>query len=175
MKPLKRQIGIIFLLFLFFLTGCSLNQDIGEGDVTYKQSALDYSEPLDSNSPEGLAQYTSNTYMDMIAGKADPKEEFPVLLEHSSIESRALMEDALVRFVQDIELSRQYFESKGRAIAGYVYSETIYDGEDAASIYRIQKMNDGKLYYFKQDFVLEDGAWKIRGDNVQDPFVLTGR
>ena len=172
---MKRQIGTIFLLLLFFLTGCSLNKDIGEGDVTYKQSALDYSEPLDINSPEGLAQYTSNAYMDLIAGKLDPKEEFPILLEHSFGESRALMEGALTRFVQDIELSKQYFESKDRTIAGYVYSETIYDGDAAASIYRIQKMNDGKLYYFKQDFVLEDGTWKIRGDNVQDPFKLTAR
>ncbi|HWR22131.1 MAG TPA: hypothetical protein VN366_01525 [Feifaniaceae bacterium] len=172
---MRRQIGIIFLLFLFFLSGCSLNTDIGEGDVSYKQSSLDYSEPLDINSPEGLAQYTGNAYMDMIAGKTDPKEEFPVLLSHSSEGSQKLMEGAMDRFVQDIRLSKQYFESNDKAIEGYVYSETIYDGDDNASVYRIQKMNDGKLYYFKQDFVLEDGTWKIRGDNVQDPFVLTGR
>lgn|GEM_PF-2137500 len=174
MKPLKRSLGILFLLFAFLFTGCSLQtKDVGTGDTAYRQSAADYAKALDINSPEGLAQYASKSYMDMIARKADPREEFPALMEHSSKESQAQAEDALERFAQDIELSADYFESKNRTIEGYVYSETTYSGEDNATIYRIQIMDDGKLYYFKQDFVREDGTWKIRGDNTVNPFRLT--
>jgi hypothetical protein len=166
----------VILLFALF-AGCAGPREIGEGEPSFNQSEKNYAGPLDINSPEGLALVSSTMYLDMINGKLDPQEAFPELLEYSSRASRNAMESMVKQFADNVRSSRDFFESRKLRIKGYTYSETVYSGGDKASIYRIQIMNNGHNYYFKQDFVLEEGAWKIKGDNICDPFkiILNGK
>jgi hypothetical protein len=163
---------VFFLLFTSVLTGCLREKIIGEGKEAYPESPLDYMKPIEINSPDGLAQYSGNSYIDMINGKVNPEDAFRELLKYSTAVSQDMMKDQLPSFVDNIELSRKFFEARGRSIKGYVYSKAIYPDKSSASIYRIQIMDDDKLYYFKQDFILENETWKIRGDNVIDPFKI---
>jgi hypothetical protein len=161
-----------FLLFVGVLTGCMREKTVGEGKEAHPESPLDYTKPIEINSPDGLAQYSGNSYIAMINGKADPGDTFRELLKYSPAASRDMMKDQLSSFVDNIELSRKFFETRGRSIKGYVYSKAVYPDESSASIYRIQIMDDDRLYYFRQDFILEDETWKIRGDNIVDPFKI---
>lgn len=71
-----------------------------------------------------------------------------------------------------IEETIQYFNANEDAIQEFEYAETEYTGEDKASIKRIQYQKNGEKYCFRQDFILENGVWKIQGDNVINDFEI---
>ncbi len=84
------------------------------------------------------------------------------------------MDAQKTEFIQSIEDTKDYFDSQQEAIEGYDFSECVEDSnyENRKVIYRIQNMKSGKKYYFRQDFVQEDGKWRIYGDNVENEFAL---
>ncbi len=136
---------------------------------------LDYAAELDANTPEGLAKLSSQLYQGMMNGEISPKEGFERLLGMTPGESFDAMRAQEAEFSAQIDVSRALFENEGNRIEGYDFSKTYYgDGEPGlCSIYRIQNMSDGNMYFFRQDFVLQsDGSWRIRGDNLVNDFVM---
>ena len=57
-------------------------------------------------------------------------------------------------------------------ITGFEFSKIMYKDKTDAIIYRIQKNKNGDKYYFIQSFILENGNWKIKGDNPTNQFML---
>jgi hypothetical protein len=160
---------ILIVLVSQILIACSAQ--IGTGDTVYTISSTKYDSDLDINSPEGLAQYSTESYMKMMSGEMDASEGFDTLMSHSATAYKDYNESQKDAFINYIRSTKRYFKEKDCRIDRYFFSETIYDDEHA-SIYRIQLMSNGDMYYFRQDFVNENGTWKIRGDNPVDPFII---
>ena len=174
MKKTARMV-IAALLAAILLTACGTQvKGDSESDLVFEGAEVDYSSGLDVNSPEGLAKLSSETYQAMVNGEMTPEEGFDILAGLSPEETAALMNEQKADFMREIRNTADYFEQNGDQVTGYDYTKTYYDEDDPAraSIYRIQNMKDGKKYYFRQNFILTDDGWKIRGDNVENSFAV---
>jgi len=164
----KMRFFVILLAVVLF--GCQGQKEIGEGEKSFQEA--DKSNLSDVKIPEGLARATSTIYRELIEKKRSTFDVYPELLDYSSEVSREQMKNMQNQFADSIEVTRDFFSARDLHIKEFVFSEAAYTDDSAASVYRIQVMNDGKLYYFKQDFILEKDAWKIKGDNICDPFKI---
>ena len=160
----------VSVILIFALMGCLAQKEIGEGELSFPQADFSSSSGIDK--PEGLARATSDIYKRLIDGESTTSDVYPRLLEYSVEASKGIMKDMQLQFSESIKTSRDFFSGRDWHIKEFVISEAVYTNDSMASVYRIQIMNNGKLYYFKQDFILEKGVWKIRGDNVSDPFKI---
>ncbi len=167
---------IISLLLIFIKCACESNNILGhkDADTVLETAEADYSSDIDENTPEYIAKLSSITYQNMIKGSISTEKGYEILLDISSKESVAQMKAQKYEFLNQIKSTGKYFEANGMEITGYDFSRTYYDENNGkrASIYRIQNMNNGKKYYFRQDFILEDGMWKLRGDNLVNNFAI---
>lgn len=159
---------VCFCFALLFLTGCGTSGAVEK----VMPAAVDYTADLDINTPEGLAQESSEIYRCMLSGEISAESGYERLLAISSEQSAQSLRDYQEEFVKEIEATKEYFLSEGDAIERFEFAQTEYSGADAASIRRIQVQQDGKKYYFNQDYVLEDGQWRIKGDNLANDFVI---
>ncbi len=135
-------------------------------------SEADYSSGLDINSPEGLAKESSDVYKALMDKDITIEDGFNRLLDISCEQAASSMMEYEKEFGDQISATIDYFESEEDSILRYEFAQTEYTDENTASIKRIQVQQNGKKYYFRQDFVKEDGEWKIKGDNVENDFVL---
>ena len=139
-------------------------------------SETDYRAELDINSPEGLAQESSDIYKDLLNKDITVEDGFDRLLDISCEQAATSMLEYEKEFGDQIAATIDYFKSEDDSILRYDFAQTEYgDDDNTASIKRIQVQENGKKYYFKQDFVKEDGVWKIKGDNVENDFELKQR
>lgn len=165
---MKRRLLILaVVLLLVLLCGCSV-----QNETSYFPSDTDYSKELNMDTPEGIAKAITDTYAGMTTGDIDPKEGFERLLAFSPSTASEKMLEFKDQFVREINQTKDYFEANSDGIERFQFSKTEYKSENEASIYRIQYQKNGKKYYFVQDFVKENGAWKVKGDNISNPFVI---
>lgn len=120
------------------------------------------------DSPEGLAEYSSGLYRDMINGDIDIEEGFDRLLEVAGENSGSELKKNEIRFIEEVASARQYFGND--PIVRVEFAKASYADEQNASVKRIQVHDSGQKYYFRQDFKKENGQWKISGDNIDNPF-----
>lgn len=152
------------------LTACS-----AEGkkvDRVLEPSAANYDSGLGTGTPEGLAQASSRIYMGLGDGTVSVEDAIKELKAYSSKDSVKELEKSGDFFKKQIEELRDYLKANDDKIVKFEFAKTVYEGTDSAYIERIQKQKNGKCYYFRQDFILEDGSWKICGDNIADPFSI---
>jgi len=131
-------------------------------------SETDYSKTLDINTPEGLAQTSAKLYQSLINGDIDTEQGFQKLYEISSAESKKALDERKGEFIEQLAMVQESY--KENPITEYRYSKTELADENNASICRIQINKSGDKYYFKQDYVKENGTWKIKGDNAATEF-----
>ena len=167
MKILRVLAILVVLAALFLCVGC---QD--KNEIQFMPGSIDLKSNPDLNTPESLAVKSSTIYMGMINGNLDPEKEFEVLLDISCESSKQSLEKSKSYFISNTEESRSYFNSNKNPIASFEFSETIYKSQNEAQIYRIQIQKNGNKYYFAQDFLKENGKWKIKGDNLTENFKL---
>jgi hypothetical protein len=163
--------GVLVLLMLL-LSACAAEDP---NLPAYMPSKTDYSAEVDENSPEGLAQRSSQLYKDMVNGDMAPAPGFEALLKLASPESAEAMADYQELFIDEINATKDYLESQEDSVTQYEFAETAYTSENEAYILRIQVQESGKRYYFRQDFKCIDGEWKIAGDNIEDTFRIKHR
>ncbi len=164
---MKKLWILLAALLLLLTSGCTaIDPDV----PAYMPSEMDYSSELDSGSPEGLAQQSSQIYMDMVNGDLGPSSGFESLLELVSPESAEAMAEYESAFCDEVYATREYLKQQEDSITGFEFAETVYTGEDEAYILRIQVQESGNRYYFRQDFKCVDGVWYIAGDNIEDEF-----
>ena len=138
-------------------------------------SEADYTADLDINSPEGLAKESSNVYKALLSKEITIEDGFDRLLVISCEQAANSMLEYEKEFGDQIAATIDYFASADDSILSYEFAQTEYSDENTASIKRIQVQQNGKKYYFRQDFIKEDGVWKIKGDNVENDFELKQR
>ena len=165
----KYLLILIILILTVFTVGCSKN---GEQEEKIILSSTDYTVELDMNSPEGLAKESSSIYQKMISEEITTDEGFESLLAITCEQSGEALKAYQEEFEDQIDETIQYFNANEDAIMEFEYAETEYRGEDRASIKRIQYQKNGEMYCFRQDFILENGVWKIQGDNVINDFEI---
>lgn len=163
----KRMLILTATLLLALLCGCSV-----QNQISYLPSDTDYSKELANDTPEGLAKSITDTYTKMTTGELAPEKGFELLLAYSPVAVIEKMAEYKDQFVKEIDTTRQYFEANSDAIERFEFSKTEYKSDNEASIYRIQYQKNGKKYYFVQDFIKENGAWKVKGDNISNPFTI---
>ena len=163
------RIGVSVILVVLFL-GCKTQKEIGEGKLSFPEA--DLSNTQDVNTPEGIAEATSTIYKDLVEGKTTTADIYPELIEYSAEVSRTQMKGMQNKFDESIRMSQDFFSQQNWHIKNFIFSKAIPGDNSMVGVYRIQVMDTGTLYYFKQDFIQENGAWKIRGDNISDPFKI---
>lgn len=163
---------IVMMVIAALLAGCAPTPSTDESEMKVMPSATNFDADIDINSPEGLAKESSEIYRQLLSSQMSIKDGFNALLKLASGQSAQSMLDYEDEFSKQIGNTIDYFESEKDAIVKYEFAKTEYTGDDAASIKRIQIQQSGKKYYFQQDFVKEEGVWKIKGDNVTNDFVI---
>jgi len=123
-----------------------------------------------SGTPEALAKMSSQVYLAMVNGDLPAEDGFETLVNFSASSSAEQMQSLKSEFKKQIEQTKEYLDVNDDSVTGYAFSKTEYLNDDEAKILRIQTHKNGKQYYFQQDFVKENGEWKIKGDNIADPF-----
>lgn len=171
-NSMKRVLGLIlsFILSVVLLAGCS-NPD-NSNMKKLERSDKKYNTKLDINSPEGLAQASSQLYKDLAEQKISCDDAFPLLESYSSKESKEALTKHKDDFKRSINEFIGYLNANDDSIVKFEFSKTVYDDSQNAHISRIQEHKSGKKFYFTQDFTVENGQWKIIGDNVEVPFIL---
>ncbi|POP30494.1 hypothetical protein C3B58_20995 [Lactonifactor longoviformis] len=173
----RRSLYILLAVVLSCLSiaGCGNKEVLGNPNAELKLSLGDtegWKEERDT--PHSLAIASVELYQQMMDGRVTPEEGWEQLRQMGCRESVEAMNAQKTEFIQSIEDTKEYFNSQQEAIEGYDFSECVEDSnyENRKVIYRIQNMKSGKKYYFRQDFVQEDGKWRIYGDNVENEFAL---
>lgn len=169
-----KRIFLVIATMVFFivpLIGCASGNNV----TKLMPPTVNYADELDINSPEGLAKESSRIYKAMLSGEMDAQTGFASLLEISSEQSVQGMMDYQEEFIQQVEAAKEYFDAQDNAIDRFEFAQTEYSDDQTATIKRIQIQQDGKEYYFSQDYVLEDGQWRIKGDNPENDFVILHR
>lgn len=167
---MKRAISMIMVLFLLLsLSACS-KQDSSIRNL--KVSKTDFSKQVDIKTPEGIAYTSSMIYKNLADEKISVEEAIAELEKYSSKESLEALKKNQDEFRNQINDFISYLKANNDGIEKFEFAETVYVNSKEAYIERIQYDKSGSKYYFKQDFVLEDNEWKIRGDNVTDPFTI---
>lgn len=167
---MNKIILVFLLVFILILgSGCDKTQ--------YRKldaSGSDFSSNLGTDTPEGIARATGLIYMQISEGKLSVDEAMEKLTTFSSIDAQQEISKYKDKFRQGIEDFIDYSKEKGDKIVKIEFSKTVYDNTKEAHIERIQyHKSNNKRYYFTQDFVMEDGAWRVRGDNMADPFKIS--
>ena len=160
------------LLIAAMFAGCENTPASDDSETKVMPSATNYDADVDINSPEGLAKESSEIYQQLLSEQISIEDGFDELLSLASAQSAQSMLDYEDEFSKQIQDTIDYLKSEKDAITAYKFAATEYSGDDAASIKRIQVQQNGRKYYFQQDFVKEDGVWKIKGDNVANDFVI---
>lgn len=176
---MKKPANLLLLCLLALSLAACGSSVLGgnpEADTVFAAAEADYDgDALEANSPEGLAQASARAYMGMINGDISPDEGFDIVLGLAPPEQAEALEAQRSEFTSQISTTKDMFAADDNGIEGYVFSKTYMDDDNQAlaSIYRVQNMKDGNMYFFRQDFVkAEDGNWYIRGDNVVNDFAI---
>lgn len=162
----------MIMLVAALLAGCAGAAGFDDSETKVMPSETDYAADLDINTPEGLAKESSEIYRQLLGEEISIEDGFNALYDMSGKQSAQSMLDYKEEFEKQIQDTIDYLNSEKDAIAKFEFAKTEYSGDDTASIKRIQVQQNGKKYYFQQDFVKEDGVWKIKGDNVANDFVI---
>lgn len=171
MKKLSLIIASVLLLLLS--TACSSSSD----NITreFERSATVYSDKLSTDTPEGLAYASSMIYKSLSEENMTVDDALKELEGYSSKDSLEALQKSGDFFKEQISQFIDYLKANDDAIENFEYTKTIYDDSNHSHIERIQNQKSGKKFYFKQDFILEDGQWKISGDNIDDAFKLKSK
>lgn len=134
-------------------------------------SDTNFNSQLDTKTPEGLAKATSLIYKDIADEKMTVDEAMDKLIYYASADSMEEIFKNKDKFKKGIVDYVEYMKSNEDKLVRFEFSKTIYDNPKEAHIERIQvQKNKDKKYYFIQDFVLEKGQWRVKGDNMAEPF-----
>lgn len=161
---------VLMAVVVLFGVACSKKEEKQLRIV--EPSETDYEKDLDINSPEGLAKASSIVYKRIAAEKMTIEEAVEELKSYASVNSLNEMEKRAAEFKKGIKEYVDYMKENNDWITGFQFGKTVYTSPEEAYIERIQKHKKGKHYYFRQDYVLEDGKWRISGDNVENPFEI---
>lgn len=164
---MKRKLFFVALAVVacFMFTACADNGLPAFMPATEEDDSFDA-----AGTPEELAKTSSQIYLAMVNGDLPAEDGYEKLLGFSCASSVEQMEALKTEFIKQINDTKEYLRANEDSIEGYSFAKTEYKNEDEATILRIQRHENGKQYYFKQDFVKENGEWKIKGDNITDPF-----
>lgn len=166
---MKRLILILLTIIIMYAFSACDNK----GYRSVEASEANFSGSLDINSPEGIAKSSGEIYMKISEGKISVDDAMDKLIALSSSESLVDVLKNKDRFRQGIVDYASYMASNEDNITKIEFAKTIYDNPNECFIERIQyQKKDNKCYYFRQDFVLEEGKWKARGDNPVDGFKI---
>jgi len=176
MKKMRILFYICIGSFILYGSGCTSNKVLGEIDAALQLELADHKvwESLDENTPEQLALKSSSVYKEMMNGELTPEDSFEKMREMATEQTLQSMSEQELSLINSIRVTSEQIQGENDAVESFDYSICIEDSEyeGRVTIYRIQNMKSGKQYYFKQDFIEENGTWKIYGDNVENPFSL---
>jgi len=167
MKKFALYIPSLLLLAMIFISAFT-NDSVRK----LEPSDVNYNEKLNINSPEGLALASVNVYRDVLSGEISIDEAFEMLKSYAAEDSLDGIIKNQDKFKRDMKQNIDYMIENGIKIEKVEFAKTIYSSSQKASIERIQKLSNGRSYYFKQDFIYENGKWKIYGDNITDEFKI---
>lgn len=137
----------------------------------YIQADIDVTgKPMEINSPEGIAQATARIYISFSRGEIKTADMFDRLLDYASTESLEVINQNPDYYRRKMIGFLSTMTESGDFIEKIEFATTVYNDENYAYIERIQYMHNGSRYYFRQDFVKENNIWKVRGDNITNPF-----
>jgi len=162
--------GILWFLGVFSsgVDSGSLTQDNPDWLVYEK---FDTSIEVEINSPIWLAMESGRLFQKLLEETITPEDMYYALLPFTSeVGMDAYINDkhTIIRNMKDlVELLR----SMDNVLESIEFSKEIHTSENKASVMRILHYSS-RPQYFKQDFILEDGQWKIMGDNILDGFIL---
>ena len=166
----KIALAVLVIIMAASVLGCAASSTADVPKIM--PSETDFTAELDINSPEGLAKESSEIYQALLSKEITTEDGFNKLMDISCEQAANSMLEYEKVFGDQIATTIDHFESEDDSILSYEFAQTEYTDENTASIKRIQVQKNGKKYYFRQDFVKEDGEWKIKGDNVENDFVL---
>lgn len=183
-KMISKKLTIVFLVFCILLTGAityltiSISSAGGiRGWIQYQKLPVHErsdinptGKPIDINSPEGLAQATARMYIRFSRDEIGVEEMLDGLLKYASKSSLEIVNQNLDYYRRKMRDYLSTIRETNDVIGRIELSVTSYDDENNAYIERIHYMKNGSKYYFRQDFIKENGVWKVRGDNLTDPF-----
>lgn len=162
-------IYVTLLIIIFVISGCS--NDI---DALYP-AEVDYSKSIDMNTPEGLAKTSAEINMKMLNGDITPEDGYNEMLKYCCKDSVKAMQTYKDQFIKGVKTLSEYFKDGKNPITGNQFTKTYIDENGNTSIYRIQVQKDGKKYFFRQDYILENNIWKIKGDNSINEFRILSK
>ncbi len=169
--------GILLFVMAAMLAACGRNTVVGDPDaeLQFKRAASDQWSNMPENSPEQLALQSGQLYQEMMNDRITPEDGLDQMIQMAAENGAAAMQEQRTEVISSIRMTKESIEKEGDRIESFDYSECIpeQDYDNRVTIYRIQHMKSGKKYYFKQDFIKENGEWKIYGDNVENPFGLS--
>lgn len=175
-----RRIMLLIVILAVVSTGCSAEKKnlgmIGEESAKQQYKLADSSKwEKEEDSPEWLALYSSKIYKGMLDQTITCEEGLEAVKTMATKASAEQLGGMEAEFKQDILSTIESLKNNDDdKIKDFHFSQCMKDEnyKERYTIYRIQEMESGKLYYFKQDFIQEKGEWKVYGDNVENPFVL---
>lgn len=174
------KLVMVLLTAAFLLAGCADAaelDEIGAADSTESYQLADSENwAQQDHTPEQLAWQSTDIYQQMLRGQMKSGEGFEKTLAMACAESQQLMQGMEQEFKKGILSTIESLKNNDQdQIKQFYFSECIEDPEIEGRyvIFRIQEMESGILYYFRQDFIKEDGEWRIYGDNVANPFRLS--
>jgi len=162
-KILNIMLSVIILLLML---GCS-SQDI----PIYLQSENKYSSNnQDDGTPEYIAWVCADAYMRMVNGDLEFEEGFKIHLNYANSSIYDKFVSIKSEYLNQISDTRDYMQANKISISAIKFSQEFENDDGTVTIYRIHYFDDRNELYFKQDFINESGQWKIKSDNITDPF-----
>jgi len=174
----KQNIIIGVLVLLIILTAAYLtfstirrNNISASGEPLIRYKKLDTSKEYDENTPEYLAIKSGEIQFDLLTGAISAQDAYDILYLMAGEHSRTEMEKQKSDFYDQARATINFLDSLGEEIVKITHSQIIPhpEREDRVSIMKIVEFTTLKNYY-RQDFILENGQWRIYGDNGVNEF-----
>jgi len=163
-------VGVLMLLGVFSSGGDSdkHNQDNPDWPVYEK---FDTSVEVEVNSPIWLAMESGRLFQGLLDGTIAPEDMYYALLPFTSEAGMdAFINDKQI-IINNMKDLVEQLNSMDNVLESTEFSTELHTSENRVSVMRIMHYS-ARPQFFKQDFILEDGQWKILGDNIQNGFYI---
>lgn len=161
---------ILLLLLSIFIIIITTYKHYEPGVQIVEHTDLDYNSVGTDNSPESLAKQSTLLLKNYLNGQMTPKDLITKLESIACTTSVTEMKKNYEVYYTQLKDYQKSIKQLNDGIDYNEYAKTVYNGDGTAYILRIQHNKNGGQYYFKQDFILENNVWKVRGDNITNKF-----
>jgi len=124
-----------------------------------------------SKDPAKIAETMWGRYQDFCNGETTFADFYYTLQRYSSEEIFNDLQANRDLYKEQLLMVTGNLRQENIKIVDYEVSDAFFNKEkDLANVFRIQHFNNGQKLYFMQTFALQDGQWKMIGDQMTPPF-----